>query len=394
MKLQGHKKRSVTLCDIYVILFVMYEMADIYIQTSLAALGTYIPMLLILAYYFYRVLFRMRTRGYLKMLVFFIFFLSIYGILHVIAGPNIANTKKTTFLLGNFYSLAPVLMFYVSSRNGEMSERKMKVLCLILLVVAIIVYANYFLLRDIDFSGAVASVTNNTSYRFVCLLPLLFLFQDKKIVQYSLLLIMLYFIMSAMKRGAILITALFLVFFFWQSINEGFSRRGVSKLLISIIIIVAFSYIVYRVAQQVWLDNDYFYIRLESVAEGDTNGRDDIYKSLWEYYTGDMNVFQSVFGTGADGTMSAIKHRAHNDWLELLIDCGIFGVIVYVVYFLNMFLDCRRYSRCIPESRILIACFIVLFVRSFFSMSFMAMDLGISAALGYSLAICESKYAS
>lgn len=386
--------RLINICDIFVFLFVFYKYANMYIHTSMTILSAYIPMMLICLYGFYQTVVKYKVHGYVKALVIFLSFLSIYGLLRWLGGETIGDTKPNGFLFRNVFSMAPVLVFYLSAKKGKVTDNRMRFYFIILLLLSIVEYFHSFAARELTVEGSVTSegATNNTAYYFVCMLPLVFLFDKKPIFQYANLLILLFFVMSGMKRGAILVTAVFMLIFIRYALKKENSKNSHRNTFLSIILILVATYFLYYFAQNIWLNNDYFYERLQRVQDGDSSGRDVILQNLLFHFITNENFFQMLFGMGADATIRVIGLYAHNDWIELLIDCGIVGVFIYLVYFYCLYKDCRRYREIKPEVYIVISCCVILFVRSFFSMSFMDMHLGISAALGYGLAVCEQKY--
>lgn len=395
MKIDKHKSiKLITLCDLYVFFFVMYKYANMYIHTSMAVLGAYIPMLLICLCGIYLAIIKYKANGYIKTLIVFLSFLSVYGMIRWFGGGSFGDTKSNSFLFRNVTSLAPILVFYIGARKGVVSENRMHFYFLVLLVLTIVEYFHSFAIRDLTIEGSVTSegATNNIAYYFVCMLPLVFLFDKKPIFQYVTLLILLFFIMSGMKRGAIVVAVFFIILFIRFSLKKNNSKINYRNTIFSIILILAFVYLLYYFAQRVWLNNDFFYARLQRVQKGDSSGRDVILQNLLHHYSTNENFFQMIFGLGADGTIRVGGLYAHNDWVEMLIDCGFVGLLVYLAYFYSLYKDCRRYREIKPEAYLIISCFVILFVRSFFSMSFMDMHLGISSALGYGMAVCEQKY--
>lgn len=387
-------KNWINLCDIYVILFVLHQYSDMYIHSSLFAIGTTLPMLFISLYFFYQAI-AVRREGYIKALIVFIAFLSVYGIRHWMSGEYVGDTKPNSFFLGNWQSLTPILIFYISTQRGIVDKKRMFVYFIVFMFIAVLRYSHNYITHDLEVEEnfANAGFTNNAAYYFVCMLPFVFLFEERPLIKYAVLLVCVYFVMNGMKRGAIFTTGLFLAFFLLVSARRDPTtskrnrwKRGLSFVFL-VIAIIAVSYFVINS----WLSNDYFIYRWETVQAGDTNGRDGIFQSLLTNFANNANILQMIFGYGAEGTMRIVGIHAHNDWLELLTDCGILGVIVYLVYFYSFFKDCRKYRAILPEVNILWSCLLILFIRSFFSMSFMDMYLGISSALGYSMAVCQQK---
>lgn len=389
--------RKITICDIFITLFAFHEYADVYIHKSIFLLGSSIPMMLIGLYFYYQAIVKYKTIAYIKALIVFIAFLSVYGTLHWMGGETLGRVKPTAFLFGNWNSLTPILVFYICTLRGEVNENRMFIYFVIFIIMGVLNYNYGYLRRDLEIEEDFSNVgfTNSAAYIFVYLLPSLFLFVKKPIIQYGSLLIMLYFVMSGMKRGAIVIAAVFMVFFVVFSLqNNRFnqSKKSTWKIVLTILLMVLAAYLLYGFIQTVWLSNDYFYYRLENTQAGDDSGRGEIYKDLLFNFANNENLFQMIFGLGAEGTMRVVHIHAHNDWLELLTDCGILGVFIYLVYFYYFYKTCRKYKKSTPEAYIILTMCVVLLIKSFFSMSFMNMYLGASSILGYAMAVCQQKY--
>lgn len=384
---------SISLCDIYVLLWALHEYADMFVHTSLSTLGTFFSMMLISLYFFCRLLSKYQLEGYFKSLVIFLMFLSIYGLIYILGGHYVYGTKPTSFLLGNWSSLAPILVFYLSTLNGYINEKKMLIYCVVFLVMAVTRFEYYYSTSYLEMGEYFTNTgfTNNASYFFVCLLPFTFLLDSKPVLKYLLLLVCIYFVMNGMKRGAILVTGVFFVYYLWATVFSQKNKKITKKQIISAILFCATLFAISKFVKYSWIGNDYFNYRFQTMAEGDTNGRVEIYSILWDEFSYNSNIFQMLFGHGAEGTIQIAQMHAHNDWLELLTDCGIIGVIVYLIYFISFYKECKRYKDILPEKNIIFSSMLILFVTSFFSMSFMDMYLGISCALGYGMAMCKRK---
>lgn len=76
---------------------------------------------------------------------------------------------------------------------------------------------------------------------------------------------------------------------------------------------------------------------MEDTASGQSSGRDILYSTYWSHYINNDNIVQLLFGEGAYHTENILHLKAHNDWLELLIDCGLCGAILYFVYWYSFF---------------------------------------------------------
>ena len=79
---------------------------------------------------------------------------------------------------------------------------------------------------------------------------------------------------------------------------------------------------------------------------------------------------------------------AHNDWLEFLIDMGIFGTIVYLAFWINNIKTCVKSAHiCSYNVFIGILLFVIIYLgKSFFSMSIMSMPFYATSVFGYLVA--------
>ena len=153
-------------------------------------------------------------------------------------------------------------------------------------------------------------------------------------------------------------------------------------ILLSVALFVAGFYLVSWYME----NNAYFMSRIDDTISGNSSGRDTIYKGLLDYFTTKTNAFQIIFGLGADGTFKAIGQAAHNDWIEILIDCGVIGFFLYVSYWWKS-VTTLRMSKKVNESLYLclLLFFVTQFLKTFFSMSINDIPLSSTMAIGYCL---------
>ena len=125
-------------------------------------------------------------------------------------------------------------------------------------------------------------------------------------------------------------------------------------------------------------------MRVAGTLEGNSSGRDSIFKQCWDIFL-NSNVLGMLFGHGASATVGIIGIAAHNDWLEILVNQGLLGVTVYLFFWIAFYktfrLDNSRETKPVIGSVMLIY-----FAATLFSMSYSAMTLPSTLALGYCLA--------
>ena len=122
------------------------------------------------------------------------------------------------------------------------------------------------------------------------------------------------------------------------------------------------------------------------LAEGSVSNREDMYPRYFAFFL-NSNVFQFIFGHGADGTCHYLGLMAHNDWLEMSINMGLIGFFSLLAYWINVFKTWIK-SRSRIESDVILAMgmfIIIYFGRTLFSMSIMDMSIVSTSVFGYCL---------
>jgi O-antigen ligase len=119
--------------------------------------------------------------------------------------------------------------------------------------------------------------------------------------------------------------------------------------------------------------------------EGNDSNRRNIYSNLIQAYVNKANPVNWLFGFGADGTILLTHRQAHNDWLQILVDHGLVGSIVFLVFWIRAFVSRKRFAN--NDLKFLFSMVVImLFVRTLFSMSINDMYISSNLILGYCLA--------
>lgn len=316
---------------------------------------------------------------------------SIYGLLRVVGGEQLTiwigsgkEISSRAYLIAHWSSLLPIYGFIYYSAKGQLTQKSIMIWTIVLILATTINY-RYEETRMLErlVAGTLQDgVTNNQGYKFLALLPLLVFYKDKPLLQYAGIAYVLVFVFMGMKRGAILVGAICLLIFIRHSIKDSSSTKKTIIILLSVALFVAGFYLVSWYME----NNAYFMSRIDDTISGNSSGRDTIYKGLLDYFTTKTNAFQIIFGLGADGTFKAIGQAAHNDWIEILIDCGVIGFFLYVSYWWKS-VTTLRMSKKVNESLYLclLLFFVTQFLKTFFSMSINDIPLSSTMAIGYCL---------
>ncbi len=377
------KNKAFDACTIYLLLWSLGYVQKMFISSSLISMLFYLPFLGLTLYYVAKVFTNYRPKG--VMLAFSAFFVVLlcYGLALVLLDNSVKDNKS--FLMFIINNLAPLFAFYCFSRQGLLTEKRLLLWFIIFLVVASLDFYTAqkkglaLLAED---GSQYEEITNNAAYSMLGLIPFVFLLRKKPIWQYLVLGYIMYFVVTGLKRGAILISLFLIV---WVVIIQTQSTSRGKKIL-ALSLTIAFLAIGWRFVMQFYENSDYFQHRLEATMEGSSSNRDFIYSTLWKHFINNNSFLQLVFGEGGFHTVNVSGFMAHNDWLELLIDCGLFGVVVYLIYWISFIRDWIRSKPDILVYSIMGACFIFTFMKTLFSMSFFSMPFYISMIMGYCFA--------
>lgn len=326
-------------------------------------------------------------RGFNLLMLMF----TVYGLYHILIHPSTVKyavsgvTMQSYIYIKSIYlSLLPIYAFYYYTRRGYLTQARLQRWGVVFLVS---VMFSYFRLQQ-DALQALAEkgsskeeITNNAGYLFLSCIPLLVLYRSKPLLQYAALAFVMAFIVMGMKRGAIAIGLVASAYFMWQAIKSSEGKMKFVLIALSVAICVgAVCFFVYMMTT-----SDYMLQRIESTMEGNSSGRDNLYSFFWTYFNEKAGVLQYLIGRGANGTLEIYYNYAHNDWLEIAVNQGLLGLIIYVIYW-NCFYKTWKRALNIDARIILSATLMIFFAKTLFSMSYADMTYVSTSVLGYALA--------
>ncbi len=280
--------------------------------------------------------------------------------------------------IGNILcALLPLSLFVCLSQKGVINDRFIAVAGVILLITAILQYYHYSRMAmvgsEVNEETDITNITNNSSVAMLMLLPMLFLMKNQ-IQKWFTLTVCLFFILASAKRGNIVAAVIPVVLFVYSMLKD--SRRSGIKIILVLAFFVVGSIMTYR-----WVvNNDYLMYRIEKTQEGNSSGRDVIYAGAWHAWYDSSNVVHQLLGLGFDGIVqldATGHHHAHNDWLEVLVNYGLLGVVLYLAVFISFFLQVRKiYSF---ELRMaFLSGLLIWFLKTLYSMGFTAETLSVA----------------
>lgn len=385
-------------CNIYLSFLTFYLIQGVMIPTG----GTVFSQLIIFCAMLMGIYYTVKTICLPNIPVYFtglnmlFFMFIIYGILllfsnhHYIIIYSWSEVPNSTFLKNIFLSLPNVYVFYYFSRKGYLTEKALRKWVIVFLASSVFRYIDnqMALLNMMQLKGVqTKEMTNNMGYLFVALMPTIAVFKDKVRIQYGILILCMAFIMMAMKRGAIIVGTIMLIYilYFNYKYNKNVSKRKV--IVFSLFIIVA----AYFITEYMMESSDYFMSRIEQTKEGNSSGRNALYERYWNHFKNETDIFKYLLGNGANATLGIGVNYAHNDWLEIAIDEGVLGLVIYCIYWFCFWRTIASIKYNITAKLVLTLTFISFLILTVFSMSYTEYSIYTCSVFGYYLAHYKEK---
>lgn len=332
--------------------------------------------LLIDFYYLYK---EFSTKGIDKFEVIIIFFWAL-NFIYWFSSPQTRQSFRT---IEQFKDLTVALLTYFPFKYWSRTEaiKTSYMFCFLLMELAFsIVYFYGYAARVSDESG-VEEVTNNISYKFVAILPLLGLLFKRKYFLYPALLVCIYFVIIGAKRGAIVSMILMLMAFVFYYYKYSAIKKRSRALLVGLLAIGVVSFFVYYS----YIGSEYLQFRIDRMIDGNDESGDErlyFYSAIWKNWL-NSDTLHKMFGNGFNYSIVIAGNYAHNDWLELMAGMGVFGMICYAVYLGELLNIIRKSFKYLPYDYqyLMVSSFIMIFSRSFYSMSYVSMDTAVAMAV-------------
>lgn len=379
-------------CDWFIIVWVLYYLQGVLYPTGGAISTGLLGINLLVSFYCALKIWQMPNHPpYIKGLNLLVMMFSIYGFYLILMNPSTIHYSMSgmsmasyNYIKSIYLSILPIYAFYYFSLKGYLTAERLRwwaVVFCISCVVSYYIYMQQAMEMLLARGSSAEETTNNAGYLFLSLIPVWVLFRKKPLLQYAGLAFCMAFILMGMKRGAIAIGGVVVLYLIWQIIKNARGNQRFIVILLSAVLAVAGVYFVI----DMMTNSDYFLQRLEATKEGNSSGRDSIYSFFWTYFTEKADVLHYLFGRGANGTLEIYEKAAHNDWLEIAVNQGLLGIIVYAVYW-KQFYSTWRQSTNIEAKTIFALVGIIYFAKTFFSMSYADMTYVCTSVLGYALA--------
>ena len=362
--------------NILMFLFCLY-----YAQGSLYEAGSIVSQLsLFLIYgislfYFVKTLLLKEKKSLFYKAWSYLLILNVIGFFFTAQFSNLLQFDMLKRVLGALVGFYP---FYYFSYKKKLQPEVIVFFFMALLPITI---AQYFVnqLNVID-TYNVENVVNNVAYLFVGLIPFLFKIRNK-LLAISCLLVIVYFIIQSSKRGALLAGGIGVLVYLYFIIKSIKYKSKIKLFRAYIVALGTISFVCYYAYQKI-MENEFFLRRLDQMAEGDSSYRTENYMRILEAWSSSDSFINLIFGFGFASSLDLTgRHFAHNDWLELLSNFGLIGVLLYLFLIgsTNRYLKDKKYSF---ENRLMLLSIVIIwFFMTMFSMWYTALGTFLQAVL-------------
>lgn len=366
----------------FLLLLIYLSQGGIYSQGSFIAKFSLFFIILISVYYLFKIYVENVEKPIFLNFLFLFLLLNLLGFL-ISLNYNSLTFSQVKSILSTLIVFFPVYYF---SYKGYLDSKYIVKFFLFLVPFVIMVFYQNINNTLAERLSDNENVVVNTSYFFALLLPYLFLIKNK-IYSITLLLCLSYFIIQGSKRGAFIILFLFLILYFFNNILEN-KRKLLFNLTFALMSASFISYIIYLY----YISNQFFVDRWSEVDSG-ASGRDIIYENIFNAWWSGESILNFLFGYGFMSSInfSGNNNLSHNDWLEIIINFGLLGFLLYLFLFLSCFMSIFNKNIDFKSRIIIITISVIWLLKSSFSMYYMAYTSAILfVLLGYILGKANS----
>ena len=233
------------------------------------------------------------------------------------------------------------LVFYAIVKNDSTLKcfnTTIKIVVPILFASSLILF---FILRKLTLLNDMGNlkevlVAENSIFYIVTVLPCLCLLRLK--YKYPIIFLSLLATLYSFKRSAILCVCIVIVislyFDFWQNKKASVLKTRFLAILISILLLTIWGFV------NKYTDS-FIADRFENVKEDRGSGRLDIWAEVLNLYS-NQDIVAKINGSGYDSVIKYYKFSAHNDFIEMLFDFGVVGLVLYLIIVVQFAQLCKQ----------------------------------------------------
>ncbi len=260
-----------------------------------------------------------------------------------------------------FLNFLPFFPFYYFARNNILTSKEISVVFFVLLPIFIIQF--YQSTQNLKFDKFNDDyIVNNKVYLFIGLLPIVFLIKNRIIAIFSLMVTWFYIVQSA-KRAAVLIGLVSFLLFVFYNFRRSDTKKEKFRILNGLVRFLLISGAIFF-GYRFFTENDFLITRMNEMLDGDSSGRDVIALEAFQKWYNSDNVLNYLFGFGYNSVLHITGHVSHNDWLDMIVSYGIFGLFLYSSIYIVLIQEILSKDWIMEKNRILILLFAIAIITS------------------------------
>ena len=332
------KKFSKTNLEVLLFLaaIVLYYSQGIFYKTG--SLISFFMLLFILIigvkYLLKTLLIKQKLDNFVILWVFFLFL----NILSFIFSSDFNNSIHLAMIKNIITSLLVFFPVFHWARSRVINDKIIKYFLLVFLPIAVMLFINNKKLLIYEYNRE--NIVNNVGYLFIAIFPYI-MFIRNKIISFLIIVLIGVLVLLSAKRGAILnfvfVMAIYLYYIFFKLKAES-QLLVIWKFIIFTIAGVALAYLLADL-----LEDNMFVV--DRVLSGESR-REENYQQIFNTWYNSNDFFKLLFGFGFASSieMNSENVLAHNDWLEILSNFGLFGVTLYSLLIISFIGIIQRYK--------------------------------------------------
>lgn len=260
-----------------------------------------------------------------KPIVIFTVFSIYIWILSTLYLEQIDLDKLFYFLVVPFAGMV-TLVFYNIGLKTDIDNKK-----IIYLITFYVVAFIFFTGRRKVLTGAAdLGMMVANSYYLLTLLPLILVFTKIRFSFVSFLVAFIIILMSGKRAGMLAISMMLFLFYLDFSFKN--TKKTIQNIAILFIVIIV-AYFIYNIFEQQF--NLDVISRLENLSEDGGSGRDTRWRKVIEGI-GNAHPVEFLFGHGYKSINAYAGSDAHNDFLQVFYEYGLFAFILYIGFYFSM----------------------------------------------------------
>lgn len=239
--------------------------------------------------------------------------------------PNLSFSNLYYFLVVPFGPMVMLLFYYLGVKSNIKTSSW-------IYIISFFIIAYLVSTRRVDYftmiSESKGMVAN--AYYVIGLLPLVLVFIKSKYRVIPFVIAVIVVLLSG-KRAGMLAAALMIIFYFTSFSIKEFKKTLRSVIGLSLIMIIVYYVFTYL--------NSSFELntlnRLQSLETDGGSGRDVRWKAIINTVS-NSNIINFLFGHGHRSTAIYFRGEAHNDFLQVLFEYGLFALFLYISFFTSL----------------------------------------------------------